>query len=397
MNHFASALSLNPDLDQAVAEVVAEAVANLGGATPDLALLFVSPAHSNGLEQLAAQVRASTGARDLLGCTGETIVGRAQEVESGPALSLWLASFESVTVRTFRLTARLEEGDMSFAGTPDLPSTREEIEKRKLSLLLLGDPFSFPADHWLKELNERHPGLRAFGGLASGGMRPGQNRLFEQDSAHDHGAVGCVLEGVPVETVVSQGCRPVGGNMVITRSEDNVIRELAGKPPLARLQEVFEKGSREEQELIQKAAQSGGLQVGQVVDERISKPGRGDFLIRNVMGTDASSGAITIGDQARRGRTMRFHVRDAQTADEDLQKLLQQASEKTSPAGALLFSCNGRGTRLFPTEHHDALCVDQRFSGLPLAGFFAQGEVGSVGGSNFLHGFTASLALFGAE
>jgi small ligand-binding sensory domain FIST len=93
---------------------------------------------------------------------------------------------------------------------------------------------------------------------------------------------------------------------------------------------------------------------------------------------------------------VQFHIRDADAADEDLRQLLAMQREKRSgvPGGALLFSCNGRGTRLFSKPNHDAGVIQDLCGPLPLAGFFAQGELGPVGGRNYIHGFTASVALF---
>jgi small ligand-binding sensory domain FIST len=118
--------------------------------------------------------------------------------------------------------------------------------------------------------------------------------------------------------------------------------------------------------------------------------------VRNVLGIDRDSGALAITERVRVGQTVQFHVRDAATADEDLHALLQldvHAHDKR-PAAALVFSCNGRGSRLFPEPNHDARTVRAEAGDIPLAGFFAQGELGPVGGENFIHGFTASVALF---
>jgi small ligand-binding sensory domain FIST len=206
-----------------------------------------------------------------------------------------------------------------------------------------------------------------------------------------------VLRGVKVRHVVSQGCKPVGRPMVITRSQRNVVEELAGKPPLDQLKKLFEEAEGEEKELLAKALRGGGLHIGQVVDERISQPERGDFLVRSVMGIDPKSGVMQIGDQARRGRTVRFHVRDAASADEDLRHLLDAAKATGPSGGALLFTCNGRGSRLFRTPDHDAGALQQHAGPLPAAGFFCAGEIGPIGGRNFLHGFTASIVLFERE
>jgi small ligand-binding sensory domain FIST len=217
-------------------------------------------------------------------------------------------------------------------------------------------------------------------------MQPGGNRLVVDDQITDSGAVGAVLAGgVGIRTVVSQGCRPVGKPYVVTKSDRNFILELGGKPALLRLQETATAASDEERELMRQ-----GLQIGCVVDETRLEFSRGDFLVRGVVGADQQSGAIAVGDTIEVGRTVQFQVRDAGSADEDLRGLLTSAAADA----ALLFTCNGRGQRLFGEADHDAGVVDQLLGPLPLAGCFCAGELGPVGARNFLHGFTASLALF---
>jgi small ligand-binding sensory domain FIST len=206
------------------------------------------------------------------------------------------------------------------------------------------------------------------------------------------GAVAVLVHGpIRMRTVVSQGCRPIGSPFVVTKADRNVILELGGRPALAQLQELFGSLAPDEQRLAQH-----GLHVGQVIDEYRATFGRGDFLVRNVQGADPDTGAIAIGDWVRVGQTVQFHVRDAATADEDLNLLLAAAKDESTAQckGALLFTCNGRGTRLFNQPHHDAGTVARYWNDLPLAGFFAQGEIGPIGGKNFVHGFTASIALF---
>jgi small ligand-binding sensory domain FIST len=324
-----------------------------------------------------------------LGCTGESIVGADQEIEERPALALWAAHLPGVSVQPMHLEFERTAEGHSFVGWPD--ELGDKWPSRS-SLLLLGEPFSFPADVLLERLNEDQPGVQVLGGMASGAASPGENRLLLGRRELTKGAVAALIHGpVRLSSVVSQGCRPIGRPLVITRAEQNVIQELSGKPALVQLREVFQSLSADEQRLVQH-----GLHVGRVVNEYQGEFGRGDFLVRNVVGADPDSGAIAIGDWVRVGQTVQFHLRDAQTADEDLQELLTAArrASQPGPAGALVFTCNGRGTRLFSQPHHDAHALASAWGDVPVAGFFAQGEIGPVGGKNFLHGFTASVVIF---
>lgn len=354
-------------------------------------LVFAAFHHQPRFDELAEILRRELGTDCLLGCTGESIVAGGRELEGSPALSLWLAHLPETEVLPMHL---------EFQATPDggmFSGWHESLDvdwPASSSLLLLGEPYSFPADVLLARLNDDQPGVGVSGGMASGGWGVGQNRLILGGQSFDRGTVAVLLHGkTRVRTVVSQGCRPVGRPLVVTKVEQNVLLELGGKPALAQLQEIFGTLSAHEQGLFRH-----GLHVGQVINEYQEQFGRGDFLVRNVQGADPKSGAIAVGDYLRIGQTVQFHVRDAGTADEDLDAMLRASLSNGSSncLAALLFTCNGRGTRLFDAPDHDAGVLARHHPGLPVAGFFAQGEIGPVGGKNFLHGFTASIALFEA-
>ena len=377
---FAAALSEHPEAPEAVGEVVGAVFERLER-VPDLAMLFLGPTHVDRAEEIGAAVRSLLRPRVLLGCTASTVVGPRREVEDGPALSLWAGSLGSV--RPFRLaTVRLGQGSTGIVGFPAPDSLPADAR----AVLVLADPFSFPVDAFLEGLAEQtgvH--MPVVGGLASAARGPGGNRLLFDGEVATDGAVGAVLGGVGVRPVVSQGCRPIGTPMVVTRGADSRIEELAGRPALERVQEVL--GRLDPDEL---AMARQGLHVGRVVDEHKDEYERGDFLVRNVVGVDrGGGGALVVGDDVQVGHTVQLHVRDADSADEDLISLLGGARAD----GALLFTCNGRGTALFGEEDHDATVVTEAL-GAPLAGMSCAGELGPVGGRSFLHGFTASVVLF---
>jgi small ligand-binding sensory domain FIST len=383
----AAALSERKDTAAAVREVCETALESLGG-RPDLAMLFFSQHHTAQAERMAADACKWLDTDQLLGCSGEAIVGGRREVENEAAMSLWLARWPGVKTTLMKLQfERSPEGGV-IQGWPD--ELAGEWPQGTF-LMLLGDPFSFPADRLLERLNEDRPGVSVVGGMASGAPEPGENRLlFGRESLHE-GAVAALVSGpIRMRTVVSQGCRPIGKPFVVTKAERNVLYELGGRPALLQLKEIFDQLPTREQSLVQNA-----LHVGRVVSEYQDRFEQGDFLVRNVVGIDPGSGAIAIGDYIRPGQTVQFHVRDQEAADAELKQLLSKSKKQSkSPAGALLFTCNGRGTRMFSEPHHDAESVAKHFGSVPLAGFFAQGELGPIGQQNFMHGFTASIAVF---
>jgi small ligand-binding sensory domain FIST len=377
---FASALSTHPVPAEAVGEVTGQVLEQLGGASPDLAVLFVTRPHAGALEDAAATVRKVLSPTILMGCAAESVVGNGLEIEEAAAVTLWAGVIGQVA--PIRLWA---EPDADNA--PQVAGWPSSLPFEPQGLLLLADPYTTPVEQLIKGLEDTQPGLVVLGGMASAARGPGGNRLVLDEHIHTSGAVGALIgPGARLSSVVSQGCRPIGRPLVITKAERNVIYELAGEPALERLLEMVKAGMSERDI----ALINQGLHMGLVIDEHKAEFGRGDFLVRNVLGADQTNGAIAVGDVVEVGTTVQFHVRDAESADEDLRQLLDDREAN----GALIFTCNGRGTRLFPEPNHDAEVVGDLLHEPPLAGFFAAGELGPVGGRNFLHGFTASLALF---
>jgi small ligand-binding sensory domain FIST len=390
---FASALSTEPESARAEQQVLAQVREQLQGRSPDLCVVFVSHHYGAALEELGQRLSRAVGAKVLVGCTGESIIGTEREVEQEPALSLWCASLPGVDVRAFAAIARAtpEEG-IAFSALPTV------VDPSRASLLLLADPYSFPADAYLSALAEALPRVPVFGGMASGGMGPGQNLLFTQEGLVAQGAIGVALEGaIEVRTVVSQGCRPVGRPWVVTQSHENLLLKLGGRPALDVLKEVLAALSDAERALFQR-----GPFIGLAIDASRSQFTRGDFLVRNLLGVSREQNAVAVSDMVRRGQTVQFLVRDAASAGEDLEQLMLSqgggalaSSDEPGSVGALLFTCNGRGRRMFDVPNHDIDCVRRSLvRAVPVAGFFAQGELGPVGGRNFLHGYTASVAVF---
>jgi small ligand-binding sensory domain FIST len=371
---FAAALSEHPVAAHAIGEVTGQVLEALGG-KPDLALLFVTGDHVREVAEAAAVVREVLQPSALVGCTAVSVMANGVEVEESAAVVLWAGRFGAVH------PVRLGLGDT----LPDAPPFDPG------ALILLGDPFTFGADDAFAAIEERWPGLPVVGGMASAARGPGGNVLVKNDELATSGAVGVFLgPGVEVETVVSQGCRPIGRPYAVTAADANVVRELGGRPAVERLTELADGDlSPEEIAIINR----GGLHMGRVIDERKVELERGDFLVRNVVGANQQEGWIAVGEMVELGETLQYHLRDADSADDDLRALL---GGRMADA-ALVFTCNGRGTNLFDEPHHDARVVDEYLSRPAAAGFFAAGEFGPIGGRNFVHSFTASIALLRAH
>jgi len=378
-------VSTAPRLERALAEAVAAAVADVGSAKADLGVVFVSAAHGRRIRPVFELLSDVVPARHTIGATVEGVLAGEREYEDGPAVAVWLARLPGAWIEPLALDYAITPDGGMFSGWPAAAADRWPANA---AVLLLADPFSFPVDAFLARLREEHPGVPTVGGMASGGQQPGGNTLASGSRTFDSGAVGVAIGGgVRLRPVVSQGCRPIGRPLVITKSQDNLIVELGGVPALQRLREMYGDLPDGDRELVRSS-----LHVGRAASEYRDTFRRGDFLVRNVVGADPDSGVIAVGDVVRTGQTVQFHVRDAATADEDLRSLLAAAGP-TTPVGALVFTCNGRGMRLFDEPHHDARCVRECLGPVPTAGFFAQGEIGPIGDRTFLHGFTASIGI----
>ncbi|MGH2957820.1 MAG: FIST signal transduction protein, partial [Solirubrobacterales bacterium] len=328
---------------------------------------------------------------NLIGCGAGGTLAEGREIEEGPGVVVWAASLPGAEVTTMHVTAEREAGDFRLLGIPE-EFGAEGAPAADQALILLCDPYSFPSEVLLDALERARPGAPVLGGLASAAFAGGTVLLRDGD-VHAGGAVGALLSGVQVLPCVSQGATPVGPEMTITAAEANLVGELASKPAIERLGEVIASLPEEERVLAR-----GGVLLGLVVDENRPEHQRGDFLVRPIIGADRDSGALAIGERVRVGQTVRLHVRDAASADADLREALRaqaHALGSGGAAGALLFTCNGRGSHMFDVPDHDAAAIEDSL-GAPAAGFFCAGEIGPVGGRNFLHGFTATMAVFPA-
>ena len=378
MTRCAAALSVHPVAASATGEV-AGALLEALGPRPDLVVLFATRHHTGALEDITGAVRQILEPGALVGCTASSIAGGGEEVEEEPALSAFAARFPvgSGAAVPVRLQAVSSGDGQAIVGLPATDAGG--------CLVLLVDPFTFPADQLLDAVATDRPDLTVIGGMASAAYQAGGNRFVLDGALHDDGAVGVLLPpAVATTAVVSQGCRPIGRPVVVTAASGNLVESLASEPALPLLLRLVDSLEPDDRALA-----AGGLHVGRVIDERAESYGPGDFLVRGVLGAVRERQAVAIGDEAPVGTTLQFQVRDATTADHELRSLLGG----TSAAGALLFTCNGRGTGFFGEPHHDAALVAAT-SGGAIAGMFCAGEIGPVGSRSFIHGYTASVLLF---
>ncbi len=392
---WASAISQHPELESAIEECAASLRRQLGEAAADLAVVFASHHYGQNYEAIPQlirnEMRSESAPPLVLGCSGGGIIGNGQEVEQSPALSITAAALPDVTLTPFHLV-----GD----SLPDLdagPDSWEELLKVSRvdspQFILLADAFTFPVQNLLLGMDFAFAGAAKIGGLASGGQQQGSNALFLEGRVHRSGAVGVAMHGnIALDTVVAQGCRPIGSPMRITQSRRNLLESLDGETPLNVLRSLYPTLSERDQGLMRNS-----LFLGVVMDEFLDAPQQGDFLIRNVMGMDDRSGSLAIGEMLKEGQLVQFHLRDADTSAQDLAAVLERYAgdnRENQVHGALLFSCLGRGQYLYGRPNHDTDLFRDKLGAVPLGGFFCNGEIGPVSGTTFLHGYTSSFGIF---
>lgn len=387
MARFGDGLVVDGDLGVAAEQAARMALAPLGGRQPDLACVFVCGSDADAVAFAGESAALLTGARSSIGCSAPGVIGAGRGVEASSAVAVWVAVLPDVHLRTFHLEVMPAEGGMAVVGLP------ERLDDDSVAVLL-ADPWSFPIDGFVERSNDALAGLPLVGGLASGLGGRGSTRLLLDGRALDRGAVGVLLGGpVGARAIVSQGCRPVGPAMTVTAADGNVMLQLAGVPAVRKLEEIVATLAPADQALA-----TTGLQVGIAMDEYADDHEQGDFLIRGIAGVDAERAGLVVGDLVPVGRTVRFQVRDAAAADAELRDTLsrfRRSSSVDTVEGALLFSCNGRGANMFPSADHDVTVIRDALAADGIAGFFAAGEIGPVGGRNHVHGFTASVLAFG--
>ncbi|MEM9154319.1 MAG: FIST N-terminal domain-containing protein [Cyanobacteria bacterium P01_F01_bin.33] len=418
-----NALSTKPSLEAALQDVVTQAKARLvdrpqavmvgaGAADPnesapafdgssarvktdaDLAILFISSAFASEYARVLPLLQDLLSVKVLVGCSGGGIVGGDREVEANPAIALSLAVLPEVNLYPFHINGDdLPDLDASPAAWEKVLQVPQESHPH---FVVLADSFSSRINDLLQGLDFTYPSATKVGGLASGGNNPEQNALFLNDTLHRFGTVGVALSGnIAIDSLVAQGCRPIGDPLRVTKAERNVAIALDDRPPLEVLQDVVRELSPEDRELARTS-----LFVGLVMDEFKSKTERGDFLIRNILGLDPNSGAIAIGDRIRPGQTIQFHLRDARTSEDDLRWVLSRYRDRLdgdvvgTVSGAVMFSCLGRGEHLYSRSNVDSSIFSELAGTIPLGGFFCNGEIGPVGGTTFLHGYTSVFGLF---
>ncbi len=399
-NRAVSRLVLSPFSEEKTVAAAREARSELG-ADVSVAIVFATSDYAAQLEDFLELVRVYGRAPLLIGCTGAGLIGTGAEAEDKPGFSLLLLSLPKTRLTVFEFSqAQVEE-----SSGPAFWHSESGVEAEDAhAWIVLANPVRLALDRWLGEWNVAYPGVPAIGGLASGSSATGSAEsgadgsdsgddivLFRDGRAIRGDGLALGLHGgVRVQTVVSQGCRPIGEPLTVTGAKGNLLMTLGSRPAYEVLNTVFQ-GLNEKE----KARAQGNLFAGLAMSEYLDDYKRGDFLIRNILGADPKTGAVAVGGNLRVGQTLQYQLRDRDSADEDLRELCHQAHEEIGNRAfaSLLFACNGRGRGLFRAPDHDAGVLSEIFGPLPGAGFFCNGEIGPVGANNYVHGYTASVAL----
>lgn len=385
--HWASGVSDRVDTQTAIRAAASALVA--GQTTPpDLVFLFISSHHADNYDRVCSWVHEELGDTMLVGCSGSGVIGGGQELEAREAVALIGAWLPEVQVRVGHVAEFLPATEEEWVEFLELDPAH------KSSFLLLADAVTCDIEVVLRTLDESFPGMLKLGGLANAGAPDQPAALFAHGDVLTGGGLVVALQGaIELYPIVAQGCRPVGEPVIVTRSRGNVIRELNAGKPAEVLRRIYD--TLNPRDLARfNTSMFLGVDLG---DDKRSRYGRDDFLIRNILGIDPDSGALAVDAQIQTYQVVQFHMRDQDTAEAQLVELLREFVHKEpTPVvrGALLFSCFGRGERLFGTPNHDSDVFTRHLGSVPLAGFFCNGEIGPVGDRSCLHGYTSVFVLF---
>lgn len=370
-----SGFSVDPKTERAAAEAVDAALEQLRR-KPDLAIFTCSCHHKNTAEDALRVIQARAEAPRMIGCVADHgVLTNASVDPDQPICAVLLVALPpSAVIEPFHLTARTRENATITSGWPDALWTGDDA-----IVVLLADPYSIPVDRVVQRLGEVRPDVRVVGGL-TGHDRAGSSTLFLDHGIADEGAVGVLLRGVSIEIHTVLGSVPIGPELVVTGAEGNVLLELGGRRASDALAAIL--GALPPREL--ELAQSGVI-AGIVVDENRPDHDPSNFTLRGVLSLDGDRSGLVIGDTARVGQTIRFHVQDNRAAEEELSKLLQSVQRDGAAAGGLIFRC---------FKFKDTPFSNDANGSLPVVGMNCQGEIGLAGRTkSVVHGFTTTVAV----
>ncbi len=389
-NTAASRLVLEPFSEQRVIDAARSALAEAGGKA-SLGFVFASADYEEHLPDFLELLTLHGHLPHLVGCSGTGMIGTALEAEQQTGFSLLLLHLPQTQLHFCVIPPEAAASITDPAQWHDYTGiSPQEVD----TWVALVDPFGFTVEPWLQQWNKAYPGVPTIGGLASSSLQEEEEAVY---LCHDREILppGSALlvgfkGGVELRPILSQGCRPIGEPLTITGTDGNHLLRLGGKPAYSALAEAFDSLSDEE-----KATAQGNLFAGLASSEYIDEFHQGDFLIRTILGADASAGSVALGAHLRVGQSLQWQLRDPKSAMADLREHLnREKKRRTLPFASLVFSCNGRGEELFGAGGHDARALEETFGPRPSAGVFCNGEIGPVRGENFVHGYSASMALF---
>ncbi len=379
-----SRLVLGEFRESAVIAAAQGALEECGG-QPTCGFLFLSASWLPQIHEVLDLVRLHGRIPLLVGSLGAGLIGRSQEAEGVAGMSLLLVHLPAKLTPVLISNEQIEESTGPAYWQMESGLSPEDVD----SWIVLANPAAPNLERWLNEWNVAFPDAPSIGGLASGSSGNGERALLLDGKAIDAAVLAPAVKGGKIRTIVSQGCKPVGEPFTITQADENLVYALGSRPAYEILSETFNGLSHDEKERAR-----GNLFAGLAASEYVADLKRGDFLVRNLLGADPQTGAVAIGARARTGQTLQYQLRDKITAHADLVELARINEQGCQPFASLVFSCNGRGHRFFGVPDHDAATLAEIFGPVPSAGFFCNGEIGPIGNASYLHGYTASVALF---
>lgn len=358
--------------------------------TVSVGFLFVSNQYVPFLQEISDLIRIHATCPLLLGCSSHTLIANHCEYENLPGLVLALHHFPDARLKAFHFPAKTLENAHGRNYWANATGIKPKDSK---GWLLFADPFHLKTDSWIHHWNEAYESVPILGGLANSSVGESKSVLILNNHIYEEGCVALsVGGGIRLASVLSQSCSPIGEPWVVTEAKGHFINKLANQPALKLLQETYDQLPQELQ-----ANANGNIFIGLAADEYYELRGHGDFLIRSLLGANPHTGALAVATLPRIGQTVQFQLRSAHTATQDFEEILTRARielDRTTVFGGCLCDCTSRGSHLFGNPNHDAALIEKHFGRIGLSGFFCNGEFGPIGKKHYVHGYSASLALF---
>ena len=376
----------------AASEAASQAASEIEGGGADVAIVFATSEHAQGLPSLLAAVERAAGTPYIVGCSASGVIARGREIEDGPAVGVLVIRSEAVRATPFLFR---DSGDQGLTAGIHMGQRLAGSRATGDVVLAWPDPFRVRPDRMLQGLDATLGSVPVAGGAASVSGGSGDTFQFSGCEASCGAVSGVRLAGgIRHQVAVTQGCRPLGAPMRVTSAHENLVLEVDGVPALEALRRIAPCDPTADPE---RALTSLSVALLPEAGGGILRPG--EYLVRNILAVDPDTGVIAVAAEVEEGQSLIFAVREPDAARADVDRMARRAAATAPPGGyrfGLYFNCLARGRSLYGREGVDAEILGRHLPDVPILGFFCNAEIAPLSGMNHLFTYTGVLVLFSA-